>query len=399
MAAQTKRISSLQAVVVNLNMMPSANTDDFSLWQAADFLLEHLKLLLLSAVTGALLGISAWYLLAPYRGQVIISVEKLRNVEKPGIAEAAIDYLGWLSIQQKFPLLVTKRLGVKNDGEEADLGALATSEWWQQNVTPTYAFGKLGTRPPAGLNKEQQDAEANSISTLVISDKQRSPEAVERRLRFAADIIREGGAYLTLQNLMTRYQSEVETGDAVLQHKISATELDMKYMKVRASSLEALRSRFPQSQISIGADVKIVPVVSQLVAVYSDIASAEESVARLRAQIGQIALKREFLAKATPMVAEEFAGLKLVDRLIDIEKGQRAKIPAAETDRLVVLDTLHSELLSIRARFSNGLVDHPATKPARPSFWFPLIGGMIGASLLATVWLWLWQGWARHRRA
>ena len=73
--------------------------DEINLWQIAEFLMNHAKLLLLSGIAGAVLGLGGWSALAPYKGELVVNVEKLGN------ARPRLDYMTWRNLEQSLPLL------------------------------------------------------------------------------------------------------------------------------------------------------------------------------------------------------------------------------------------------------------------------------------------------------
>jgi hypothetical protein len=386
-------------------MTPSdmTDSDEIDLWQMVEFVVAHAKFILASGLAGAVLAVGGWFLLAPYKADLVINVEKLNGVMP------SIDYMTWRNLEQNLPLLAGQMLESGKVTVEArpSFEAMSDPKWWQRNVVPTYALTKADTKALMGISKELQESEATTILNLVISARQRSREAIDAKLKLAADFIQQGAAYIALRSLVNGYQSEAQSEGVALQKKISATEVELKYLRERASKLESLRKRFPLSTAVNGQQVvdvkdssaKFMPVVTQLVAAYSDIDHAEELLVRARAQLAQYDTKREFLAAALPAVAEEMDGLKLAERLIGIETSVRRKIAATDVERMQILDSLRAEVTSIRTRFARGLTKNAATPTAKSSPVLPALGGFAGAGLLALLGLVVRRGWTRYRAA
>lgn len=386
-------------------MTPSdmTDSDEIDLWQMVEFVVAHAKFLLASGLAGAVLAVGGWFSLAPYKADLVINVEKLNGVMP------SIDYMTWRNLEQNLPLLAGQMLESGKVTVEArpSFEAMSDPKWWQRNVVPTYALTKADTKALMGISKELQESEATTILNLVVSARQPSREAIGAKLKLAADFIQQGAAYIALRSLVNGYQSEAQSEGVALQTKISATEVELKYLRERAKKLEALRTRFPQSTAVNGQQVvdvkdssaKFMPVVTQLVAAYSDIDRAEELLVRARAELAQYDTKRQFLAAALPAVAEEMDGLKLADRLIGIETSVRRKIAATDLERVQTLDSLRAEVTSIRTRFARGLTKNAATPAAKSSPVLPALGGFAGAGLLALLGLVVQRGWTRYRAA
>lgn len=374
--------------------------DEVDLWQIADFLIGHAKIIFLGGIVGVFFGWGGWSALAPFKGELVINVEKLGN------AKPSIDYMIWRNLEQNLPLLalqLSESVKVKEETTEIDFKAFSSQKWWQQNVLPTYALTKADTRSLLMVSKELQESEGNTILNIVISDKQRSREAVERRLVQAADFIREGAAYLAIKGLLARYQIEVN-GAGDIRERIAQNEVELKYLRERAKRLEFLRAKFPHSRMASSQQVleikdsnaKYMPVESQLVAVYADIAGFEERATRLRLELLQLDLKQQFLTAANPLMAEEVNGLQLVRRLLEIEEKGRGKLKSSDQELFLTMEVMRAELLSIRTRFDNGLTKNALTKPIKSGPALPLLGGFLGGAFLMLMWLMLRQGWIKH---
>ncbi|MEW6165061.1 MAG: hypothetical protein AB1642_08380 [Pseudomonadota bacterium] len=233
-----------------------------------------------------------------------------------------------------------------------------------------------------------------------------SISAVEHDLLLVADFIPRGAAYLALRDLLNRYQSDVNGTAANLQTKITTTEINLKYQQDRAKILESLRIRFPQSIRSMNTNQvidlkeensKFLPIDTQLVAIYSDTAAMEESLIRMRTQLAQVDLKREFLAKAYAVADAELDGLKLADQLLHVEKAVRDSLTTSSLESDQVLNGIKSDIVNIRISYNRGLQKHPASPASKKSYRLPTLLGFLGTSFLMLVFLFLHQGWQRYR--
>lgn len=402
--------------------------DEINLWQIAEFLMNNAKLLLLGGIAGAVLGFGGWFALVPYKGELVVNVEKLGNAEKlsnteklglnverlgnaekPGNPRPRIDYMTWRNLEQTLPLLalqIVESGKIKDETLLEDYKEFSKQKWWQQNVVPTYALTKADTKSLFVISKELQDAEANTILNFVISDQQGSKEGVLRRLNQSADFIQQGGAFLAISSLISRY--ELEFADiASMQQQIAQYEVELRFLRERAKKTEMLRVRFPQSKgissqqvLEIkDSNAKFMPIESQLIAVYSDIDKIEEQISRLTLAMSQLELKKQFVKLGAPLLNEGTNGLDLTERLVGIASNLQDNLKKGDQDSLLTLRSIHAELIAVRTRFGSGLTKNPITKPIKSGVLIPVVGGFMGAGFVMLMWLILRQGWMRYRGA
>lgn len=374
--------------------------DEINLWLVAEFLMSHAKLLLLGGITGAIIGFGGWSAFAPYKGELVVNVERLGN------ASPSIDYMTWRNHQQSLPLLALQMVEsgkIKDETLLGDYKTFSNQQWWRKNVVPTFALTKADTKSLFAISKELQDTEANTILNFVISDRQESGEGVLRRLNLSADFIQQGAAFLAIRSLVNRYESEA-ADIASIQQEITQNEIELRFLQGRAKKLELLRVKFPHSKgvssqqvLEISeSNAKFMPVESQLIAVYTDIDRIEEQITRLYLALDQLELKSQFVKLGVPLLHEGANGLELTERLVGIALDLRGKLKEGDQDSLLTLGGIHADLVAVRTRFGKGLTKNPATKPVKSGPLIPVVGGFMGAGFVMLMWLMLRQGWRRH---
>ena len=371
--------------------------DEINLWQIVDFLSMHFRILFLSCMAGALLGIGWWFLLAPCKARLVINIDK------------SFDYIGWRKLEQQLPLLADQNLQsgtLKDDEQRKIFKDLSSAEWWEKNVVPTFVLDKADSKKLAGINKESQEAEAITILSLIISDKQRSPETVERKLNLVADFIRQGATTIALKHFLNRIQSEVQVAGVNIPQQISVTEVERGYLKTRAKKLEILKVKFPQKMAVNSQQIvdiqegnaKYLPIDSQLIALYSDIDRLEDSLTHLRALLAQNELKGEFISFVAKIVSKQKNGLLLVDSLINAEVELRTRVALVEPETMLALNAIRSELVTILTTYSNRVMKNPVTHLGKRSPLLPVLGGFMLGGFVMLLWLMLWQGYIGYRR-
>ena len=375
--------------------------DEICLWQITEFFSRYSRPLLLGSVAAAVLVVAGWFFLAPWKAEIILTVEKMGNVEKMDNFVPSIDFLTWRKLTLSLPLLAQQRLKsgqIKDAILVADYQVLANPAWWEQSVASNFALTKSDIRNLVAFNKEFQESASSTILNISVTGAMRNPDDLERRLSLTADFIQQGATYLAIKSLLKSYLLELsQKGD--FQRQIMQNEVELNYLQVRARKLELLRSKFPRGGNQLVPEIingnsKFLPVESQLIAIYSDIDRLEEQNKRLRQALAQINLKNDFLKLAMPLLDQESNGLFILEQLIDLPILKQRSTPSLESD--LTLQSIQQDLVAIQSRFSLGLTKNSVSKPIRSGLLLPLVGGFLGGGFLTLLWLLLRQSWRHH---
>ncbi len=368
--------------------------DEINLGQIIGFFINNWKSLGLGAVAGLVLGLGATVAFGEYKAQMILDNNGTNK---------SMDFMSWRVLETKLPLLaaqiVESRI-VKPD--EDQFGRLSRSDWWGKNVVPTYSLSKVDTKNLAAICKNLQDSEGTSILNLKVTNSDNSRENAEKNLITSVNFIRTGSAYLMLKTVIDGYDFSLQTTESDLQRKITAMEIELNFMNQKAKNLEGLGRRFPSNTNFTSSQVidpkdsgaKYLPISTQLVAVNTDINNVNESLVRMHNQLAQQKIMREFLDRASPIVASQIDGLMLADKLLAIEGELRKKLDAKDINQHQVVDNIRAELVALRTRFGRQLEISQITT-TRASFLIPAFAGLFSGiflTFLALIGRHFWSG-------
>lgn len=354
--------------------------DGINIGQVIDFLSEHWKKAAIGAAVGAVIGAAGWSVLATYKAESVL------------INNGALSFMSWRGLQKNLPLLAGQMLEMKQvkPGEEGIYKSLSDAKWWSKNVVPTYSLTKADTKDLATISKDLQESGGTNILNLVVTASGSSKELAEANVDTATKFIKQGSAYLSIKNLINGYESQVLNNDADLQKKILDAEVELKFMRERARNLESLRQRFP-ANAAVGtqqivdlkdSNAKFMPISTQLVAINTDINNTVESLQRMRDQMAQMNVLREFVQLALPLVAKDSNGLALVDALLKVEADLRQNLAADDTNGLQMLNSVGATLVGFRTSFSKSLDTDLVPQISRSGVMQPLAGGLIGGFVM-----------------
>ena len=366
----------------------SQNEGEISLLDIVNFLQDSWKKLAAASIVGAVLGLSGWFFLGSYSAEYVLLNNNNNNNNNNN--SYALDLVSWKMIQKSLPNLAAQieDEGKAPQGQAQLYKSLASEQWWQKNVSPSYAISKADTKDLAGISKDL-DAASTTILSLTIAASGTTKEKSIENVRAAANFLRTGSAYLQLRNIVNSYESETIASVADLQKRITTTEIEMGYQVQRAKSLEDLHKRFPggnnaSNQVVDPKDsgAKYLPITTQIIAVNNDINQSKEALQRYQDRLAQIALMKTLIEQANPLFDKTFDGLALNSELLALEAQLRAKLTKNDLKQQEVLDQLRSQLLVVQARFTKGLEANTAPTSTKKGMIKTTAGGLAGAFFL-----------------
>ena len=363
------------------------SVSEISLLDIVNFVQESWKKLAIAAAVGAVLGFASWNFLGSYQTEYVLLNNNNNNNNNNSYA---LDLVSWKTIQKSLPNLAAQieDEGKAPENQTALYKTLASEQWWQKNVVPSYAISKADTKELALISKDL-DLASTTILSLTIKVGGPTKEKAIENVRAAATFLRTGGAYLQLRSILNSYETETISTVADLQKKITTTEIEMGYQMQRAKSLEDLHKRFPGGNNNNNhvvdpkdSGAKYLPLTTQIIAINNDINQSKESLMRLRDRLTQIALIKTFLEEAIPLAEKTFDGLLLGDNLLAIEAKLRAKLPKEDIKQPEVFDQLRTQLLSVKSRFTKSLDANTAPTATKKGMIKTTAGGLAGAFFL-----------------
>jgi len=336
---------------------PLQEESEISLVDVINFLKESWKKLVVAAFIGSVLGISGWFFLGNYQAEYVLLNNNNNN------NSYALDLVSWKRLQKSLPNLADQIIDENKAPENLTsiYKAMSSEQWWQKNVTPSYALSKADTKDLAGIGKDL-DAASTTIINLTLTAEGKSKEQSVENVRAVAKFLRSGGAYLQLRSVLNGYESQIISTAADVQQKITSTQIEIGYQQERARQLEELHKRFPRGNASAqqvvdanDSSAKYLPLQTQIIAVNNDINASKETLSRLQRRLVQIALVKEFLQAALPLQDQTFDGLLLIQQLLSTEDSLRKKLSNGDISGEQFLNDLHMHLLDIQVRFTKGL--------------------------------------------
>jgi len=367
---------------------------EISLLDIVSFIQEAWKKLALAVVVGAILGFANWHFLGTYSAEYVL----LNN-------SFALDLVSWKKIQKSLPNLAAQ-IEDEDKVPENQAGlykSLASEQWWQKNVIPSYAISKADVKDLAAISKDLDAASTTILSFTVMASGGTKEKSIEN-VRAAANFLRTGSAYLQLRSILNGYETETISSEADLQKQITTTEIEIGYQVQRAKALEDLHKRFPGGNNASNQVVdlkdsgaKYLPLATQIIAVNNDINLSKEVLQRSKDRLMQITLIKIFLEEASPLAQNTYDGIILGDGLLAIEAKLRAKLPKDDAMQQEVFDQLHTQLLSVKSRFTKSLDANIAPTSSKEGMIKTTVGGSAAAFFLMLLVLLGQRVWASKK--
>ena len=337
---------------------------EISLLDIINFLQGSWKKLAVGSIVGAVLGFGNWFFLDNYSAEYVL-LNNNNNNNNDNDSNYALDIISWKRLQKSLPNLANQIIDENKVPEsQASLyKSMSNDQWWQNNTATSYAISKADTKDLATITKDF-DFASTTILSLTLNASGNSKENALKNVRVASQFLRSGGAYLQLRSLLNGYESQTISFAAEVRQKIASTQTELGYQRERLKSLEELHKRYPNNpsvtivtqQIESGdTKNKYQPLTSQIIAANMDINQSKEDIVRLQGRLDKITLTKTFLEQALPLQDQTFDGLALDKQLLDVESNLRAKLAKDDSNGVELLNTLHSQLLTIQVRFSKGL--------------------------------------------
>jgi hypothetical protein len=265
---------------------------------------------------------------------------------------------------------------------------ISNPSWWTQNLIVNYAITRIEEKNLASSSKNLENAATTILSFHIYAYASNEVSAIDNAKQVAS-FISKGSAYLAIKNLMNDLEGKSISQLASIQQKISATEIELSYLKERARNLEVLQKRFPSS-VNITQQMvdpkesgaKYLPLITQIIAVNSDIYANKENLERLNDQLTQAKTLKLFLDAAQPLATNDYDGLLLIRKCLQVEEHLRAKIPKEDVKTLHYLDQIRSQLASFESSKSHFQISAISTQDNRFGMLRSTQVGILGAVFL-----------------
>lgn len=333
---------------------PSESETEISLADIVQFIQESWKPLFGAGILGALLGLGGWSAFANYKAGLL-----LQNND-------SFDIISWRSTEKILPVLASELLEKKMvpDNQAGLYKKMSRPTWWSENVQVNFALTKSDIKNLAVVNKKL-DTFATTIISLEISASAPSEDKALNEVISVAQFIRNTASYIAIKKILKDYEIKSQYQYAEIQQKISATEIEIRYLQERSTHLAQLQKSYPNAsnvtqQISQMVDSKdasskFLPLTTQIIGVKNDIAANYESLKRLNDELRAVKTYEVFLDGAVPLMVGRYDGINMVKDLYAVEEKLRTKTPPGDIKALQTLDTIRAEFLDIEVSFRNRL--------------------------------------------
>ncbi len=357
--------------------------DEIDLLALLGFLVDNAWRIALGGAIGVCLAVACWFGLVQYQAQIILVNQGTSNqgtsnqgtsnqgtsnqgTSNQGTSnQGAISFIGWKTLSKSLPSLAEQWLDKNKVAppDQAQFKRMSQDRWWQQNVKPTLSLSKADTKELAAMSKQMTESGGDNILNFVITAKSGTQQEAAANASIAVRFMQQGVAYLSLQTLVSGYETTVLNTGPDLAKRIVQTRIELKYQQERARNLERLRDRFPGNTGVVNQQVvdltdsnaKYMPISTQLVAVQTEINTNLEQLERMKDQLARTQVLEAFVAQAKPLVAQEFNGLALADQLLAIEKTLRGQADPQDINTLQALNALLADIVTQKTFFSKGL--------------------------------------------
>ena len=336
------------------DLMNPTEEDAINIAQIFDFFYETWRKALIAGIGGALIGVSAWIGLTPYKSEAVL------------VNNGALTFLSWRNFQKSVPLLASQLVetGKISSDKQSLYKNMSNEKWWSKNVIPTYSLTKSDTKDLASIGKELQESEGSKILNLVVTTSGKSKDEAMVSAQDITKFIKFGLIFLSTKNVVNRYESDLLQDQAKVVKTKQDTEIELKYMHERENTLKNLAKEFPSnSQQVVNQQVldpkesssKFLAIGTQLVAIRLDIEEAEEKLKRMNDKVIRNDTMLAFIKEARPLIDEETSDTEIVDKLLKIVNDMIASTKDIDVNRKAMLNDINADLINIRTSFTTGL--------------------------------------------
>lgn len=343
--------------------------DDISVSDIVLFLKKYIKNIVFATLIGATMGLISFFQMGRFSASAVL------------INDGSIDFVLLKRLQNELPRIAEFNHQINND---TYLNQILNDEWWKKNLKPTYAITK----------NDAKDFELNSkdnrIVSFTLNINHNSEDGARNKLTNIIEFFKENSSLTVIKDLFQRYKIDVETRTAELEKNEQNSLIEINYIKVKIKNLEELKKRFQQNPTLISSQFlnpkesssKYLPINTQLIALYADMAAHNEAIERIKDEKSILALKNNIHKKFESLLNNGTNGFILINHVIEeinSETKNNQKQSPEDMRKAMALKVVQSEILSIQSKFKTGLSERTPIQINNNSFIKNLgIGSTIG---------------------
>lgn len=379
-----------------------------SLYDVVKFLTNRWKLYLAGFVLGAIIATSFAYFNSSYTASVLMNIS--RSFETSGTfdasgagREAPFDLIAWRATQKRLVELM-QDLASNDRGQDkkpAYVDVLASAEWWPQHVVPIKVLTTDEAKELLGINsmiignnKPSEDtpllkslgrviAEATRISALQLSQTAKTADIAISQVEETADVIISSLALLRYHAFTDALHTQALGLEAKTSADLGVLGLKLNVLERQRERLIRLNQEYPNSSAQwigvVDKDMsKYLPIPTQLIAINLDIDQIKEQMSTVKLEQEQNAINREFAKEAARILYKEYSNRTAGEQLLNLENTMRMGLKSGDVHRLIMLDRIRAQLLTILSINDGQIKEAPAFISKAPN---PLKAGIKGAGL------------------
>lgn len=386
-------------------IQPLDQDGDIDFWGILDWLLSGWKLIIVSTLSGLLLGISSLIFLEPYEVRATV------------VTNGAVDFIGWRNLRSNLPILAGKVVRIKDLQSEEELkvfSRMTSPEWWSKNFVPTFAISKSDTKDMLPQSTDLRELGATKILNFILFASGKTGESAIRAAEIESQFFISGSTYFSLKTLLGSYESSVINDSANLQREISEAKVNLISLRSRAKTIKILADRYKDkasssttlqsignaSQITAAnlANSKFLPLSTQLIAIESDIDQATQTLELAQGRLTEIDFLRDFLMKVLPLLDRDLDGVKSTSEMLLVLNSQRQSISPDNLYALKKADVINADLTGVLTSFTKTLdINIPPTAKKKGILKLAVLGAFFGF-ILAIVILMFRSGYLAYKR-
>ena len=327
---------------------------DISYIEILAFFNTNMKKFVTCIATGIILGVATFFQMANFSASAIVT------------NDGSLDFVLLKRLQIELPRIA-------QHSELEYMRELSNDEWWQKNFKPNFAITKADVKEVQELNSKE-----NRILSFSITTEENSEKAVVEKIENIIDFFKRSSTLIMARDLFQRYKLDVETKNSELDKNEQGGIIEINYMKNKAKNLEEIKNKFQQNTTTINSQVldpkesgsKYLPINTQLIAIYSDIAAQNEIIERIKDERSFLVLKNKLTDEFFNSSDKNHDGFAI---LSNIRKRINTEMKITSTDnqealrQSMALKKIDTEIANIQSKFQTGLGEQTPIKVKRNS--------------------------------
>lgn len=348
------------------------NDEEISVSDILLFLKGHIKYIVYATLIGATFGLISFFQMGCFTATAVL------------MNDGSIDFVLLKRLQSELPRIAEFSNETK---KEVYLTQISNDEWWKKNFKPTYAITKIDVKD-FDLNSKD-----NRIVSFTLNTNDNSEDGAREKLTSIVNFFKHNSSLVIIKDLFQRYKIDVETKASELAKNEQSALVEINYMKAKAKNLEELKGRFQQNSSVISSQFldpkesgsKYLPINTQLIALYADMAAQNEAIERIKDEKSILAFKNKIHEKFEASLNDGTNGFVFLNNVREEVKLEIKNISGNSQEDMrksMALKGIESEIASIQSRFKSGLSERTPIQINKKSFAKNLgIGSVIGLIL------------------